>query len=46
MENPNKKVLDIDEKPYGRKGIEEMIERLNSIDDEAPSDKPKGENIA
>ena len=45
MEDQNKKIIDIDEKPYGRKGIEEMIERMASLD-EKPQDNSKSENIA
>ena len=46
MENQNKKIYDINEKPYGRKGIEEMLERMKNLDDEQPKTAPKNESIA
>lgn len=46
MENQNKKIYDINEKPYGRKGVEEMLERMKNLDDEQSKNDPKNENIA
>lgn len=46
MENQNKVIMDINEKPYGREGIEEMIERLNSLDDKEPKGDEKDKGIA
>ncbi len=35
MENRNRKILDIDDRPKGRKGIEKMLQHLaNTIEDE------------
>lgn len=34
MENQIKNICDINEKPYGRKGIEEMLERMKKLDDD------------
>ena len=31
MQNPNNKVMDIDETPKGRKGIEEMLDRMTEM---------------
>lgn len=33
MQNPNKKVMEIDETPKGRKGIKEMIDRMSEMKD-------------
>lgn len=33
MQKPNKKVMDIDETPKGRKGIKEMLDRMSKIKD-------------
>lgn len=33
MQNPNKKVMEIDETPKGRKGIKEMLDRMSEIKD-------------
>ena len=46
MENQNKVIMDISEEPYGREGIEEMIERLNSLDDKEPENNEKDKGIA
>lgn len=48
MGNQNKMILDIDERTYGREGIEKMLERLNSNNDEnnKPQNKQNREGIA
>lgn len=47
MENQTNKVRDIDERPYGREGIEKMLDRLNSNDDDGNSQsKQSHEGIA
>ena len=33
MQNPNKKVMEIDETPKGRKGIKEMLDRMSEMKD-------------
>lgn len=44
MRNPNKPTPVIDEHPKGRKGIEEMIERMLNTDEEGnPEDEDKHE---
>lgn len=34
MRNPNKQIRDIDERPKGREGIAEMIERMLKTDED------------
>lgn len=46
MENQNKKICDINEKPYGRKGIEEMLERMKKLDNNQPQTKSNDKSIA
>ena len=44
MQKQNNNVKDIDERPKGREGIEEMLQRISEIDD-SPSPQEKGEKI-
>ena len=44
MQKQNNNVMDIDERPKGRKGIEEMLQRISEIDD-SPSPQEKDETI-
>jgi len=44
MQKQNNNLMDIDERPKGRKGIEEMLQRISEIDD-SPSPQEKGEKI-
>ena len=44
MQKQNNNVMDIDERPKGRKGIEEMLQRISEIDD-SPSPQEKDEKI-
>lgn len=44
MQKQNNNLMDIDERPKGRKGIEEMLQRISEIDD-SPSPQKKGEKI-
>ena len=39
MQNPNKKVMDIDETPKGRKGIKEMLERMSEMKDSSDDNR-------
>ena len=38
MQNQNKKIMDIDERPKGRKGIEEMLKNMEEINDSSNND--------
>ena len=39
MSNQNKQIMDIDDRPKGRKGIEEMLNRLEKVEnDDLPDD--------
>lgn len=41
MQNQNKYILNIDDRPKGREGIEEMLERMEKIEeplDDEPTD--------
>ena len=47
MESQKKKILDIDERPYGREGIEKMLERLSSNNEDCKhQNKQDHEGIA
>ncbi len=46
MENQNKKICDINENAYGRKGIEEMLERMKKLDDNQSQIKSNDKSIA
>lgn len=38
MQNQNKSVMNIDDREKGRKGIEEMLERMSNIKEESSDD--------
>ena len=44
MPKQNNNVMDIDERPKGREGIEEMLQRISEIDD-SPSPQEKKKKI-
>lgn len=46
MENQNKKILDIDDRPKGRKGIEEMLQRLANTNEDGEAEKETEKIIA
>lgn len=46
MENQNKKMLDMDDRPKGRKGIEEMLQRFANTDDDGEAEEKTEKIIA
>lgn len=45
MRNPNKPIRDIDERPKGRKGIAEMIDRMLKTDEDGDPEDKKNDKI-
>ncbi len=43
MRNPNKPILEIDERPKGREGIVEMLDRMFSTDEDGNPENKKEE---
>ena len=46
MSEQNKKPLELDDTPKGRKGIEEMLDRMSKIKDKDDSDNSKANKTA
>lgn len=46
MSKQNNNVMDIDETPKGRKGIEEMLERINEMNEDISHSEESVKDIA